>query len=173
MTATLRERADAAQLVREWVEEYAREHDGEIPDWLEELQEQAHLDLEEKARRTGHAILRLQGEVAAISAEMLRLQARQRARANAMDRLKEYATVCLQNAGVRKAQDALITVALQANGGKQRITYDGAAADIPEGFRKVRDPEPDTEAAREYYELSGQMPPGFTLHPRGESLRVR
>jgi hypothetical protein len=173
---SLAERIDAAQLVDEWVREFAQANDGELPDWLEELQMVAHDQVRDKIKRVGRKVLSLNADVETIDREIARLKGRRDARANGAERLKRYLDVCLTELGEAKVVDPFVTVARQKNGGQERITWDHADADNPEleiAFAKAYRPEPDMQKVRQHYNTHGRVPEGFTVHPRGESIRVK
>lgn len=173
---TLAERVEAAQLVDEWVREFASANDGELPDWLEELQMVAHDQVRDKIVRVGRKVLSLNAEVDTIEREIVRLKGRRDAREHGAERLKRYLDACLYEMGESKVSDPFVTVIRQKNGGQERITWDDADSDQPSldtRFIKAQKIEPDMQKVRQHYNTHGTVPEGFTVHPRGESIRVK
>lgn len=174
---TLRERADAQALVNAWIAEATdagEVEDGVLPDWLAELVAHAEHDFRTKVERAGLAARRLAFDARAIEAEIGVLTAKLATKRRNVDRLKDYARMCLEIAGEERVETPLVTVRLQTNGGAAPVRWTRPLVELPEAFRRLP-AEPWTlnaSAAQTYYRTHGTLPSGFEVLPRGRSLRI-
>lgn len=88
---------------------------GELTIDLEKLLDECSLAFKEKAESIGKWRLNLNGEIAALDSEIVRLVNRKVARENLNNRLKEYVKVSMEKAGIEKLTFGSFTFRLQAN----------------------------------------------------------
>jgi septal ring factor EnvC (AmiA/AmiB activator) len=177
---TTMERADARAIVEQWCREWMEQNpDADtLPDDLAELSQMADDDLRTKMARLGLAIRRRGQDTDAIRAEVKVLQARLAAREHEVERMKRYATLCLEIAGETKVETPLVTVALQQNPPSVRGELTQEVLDalwahasplvkfVPATYSL------DKRAALDLFKQGGELPAGLTVE-RSTSLRIR
>ena len=116
MTVTLGERREALDILDDWIKENENEivaAQGELPQFLYELIEQAEGDFKTKAARVARYILRLDATAKLIDEEIERLTQRLRVQKNAAARLRDYLFRQMREAGINDASDPFVTVKFQ------------------------------------------------------------
>lgn len=109
----------------------------------------------EKAVRIVHVISNQDSDVAAIDAEIKRLQERKRVMTNARDRLKEYLRFNMESTGITKITSDLFTITL--NKPRESVVIDDDSK-IPEDYQRVSVAPDKTlikKAIKDGYEVPG------------------
>jgi hypothetical protein len=192
-TVTLGERLDALDILDRWIhenEDAIAAAEGELPQFLIELLDQAEGDFKEKARRVARYALGLDAEVDVIGDEIARLQQRKRVRENAAKRLRERLRQQMVAAGMHDASDPLVTVRLQQGPPRVESTateydlqlqYDMTADHNNDGGEEMRQLvryipaqyEPDKRAILAEHKAGKPLPAYFRVVPGDAQLRIR
>ena len=163
-TATLQDLENARREVQAWVHEEAAANDGELPEWLEQLQLEAEEAADKKIDRVRGFIHSQSAQITTIDAEVSRLTARKAVRVARIDRLTRYVQVVMGQAGIKKIETALGTTSRRGHGGvrpflfvaspeelvKHELTKPFVTTVTPEPFLKT-----DTSALRDFLEANG------------------
>lgn len=112
----------------------------------------------------------IEADIQAIDEETKRLQDMKTSRKNKVDRLKKYLKENMESVGLQKIDTPLFKIAIQKNGGKQKIAYDVDIDRLPAEFT-ITTISPDTEAIRKV--LDAGESDLFHYEERGTSLRIR
>lgn len=148
----------------------------EDPEVDQELVKAAMADLDEaiEDKADGYAMIiqNMLASVDAIKAEKRRLDARQKAFENSVDRLKTNLQECMTITGKTKFKTELFSFSIQKNGGKAPVILDvDDTSKLPDELVRIKE-EPDLEAIRELIEKEGSCKYAH-LGDRGESLRIK
>ena len=98
------------------------EQDGELTPDLEASLDRLNLELSNKVHGIGKWLRNLEGNEAAIQAEIDRLEKRKKSISNLETRLKEYVKLCMHKANKKKLEFPLFTARIQANPPSVEIT---------------------------------------------------
>ena len=156
------------ELGQEWERVYEMLLDPEIPeeavfDTIESIE--GVMDI--KADSYAKIIKNIDGDIAAIDAEIKRLQERKKAATNGQKRMKEALEHMMRSTGRLKFKTTLFSFGIQKNGGKQPLILTDV---VPADWLKPGDP--DTEKIRKHLEAGNEL--SFAvIGERGESLRIR
>jgi hypothetical protein len=192
-TVTLGERLDALDILDRWIhenEDAVAAAEGELPQFLVELLDQAEGDFKEKARRVARYALGLDAEIEIIGDEIARLQQRQRVRQNAAKRLRERLRQQMVAAGMHDASDPLVTVRLQqgpphvelrATEFELQALHEMIALHNRAGGEEQRQLvrcvpakyEPDKRAILAAHRAGEPIPAAFAVVPGDAQLRIR
>lgn len=123
---------------------------------------------EDKAVRIVHVLANNDSDVAAIDAEIKRLQDRKKVMVNGKERLKDYLRYNMEKTGVTKISSPLFTITL-AKGRSSVVVEDDSA--LPEDYKRVT-VSPDktliAKAIKDGYDV-----PGARLEQGQPSVRIK
>ena len=122
-----------------------------------------------KADSYAKIIKTMDGDIAAIDAEIKRLQDRKNAVANGQKRMKDALENMMRTTGRLKFKTALFSFGIQKNGGALPVVFNHGE-NVPAEWLKPGDP--DTNKIRKHLEAGNELP-FASLGERGESLRIR
>ena len=156
------------ELGQEWERIYEMLLDPDIPeeavfDTIESIE--GVMDI--KADSYAKIIKNMDGDIAAIDAEIKRLQERKKVATNGQKRMKDALENMMRSTGRLKFKTALFSFGIQKNGGKHPLVF---TEPVPADWLKPGDP--DTDKIRKHLEAGDQLP-FAALGERGESLRIR
>lgn len=127
-------------------------------------------EFNDKALAVSHVILNMDADVAALNAEIARLQERARLMANRQASIKEYLLENMEAAGITKISCPLFTITLAK--GREVAAIDDASA-IPDELMRVKtDISPD-KAAIVAKLKAGEEVPGARLERSKSSIRIK
>ncbi len=124
--------------------------------------------IQDKVLAIARVVKNMQAQADGIKAERQRLEARERSVTNAIARLKEYAQVHMDKAGVARAEDDLFTVAIQNN--PPRVDVHDPDA-VPATFWTTPDPVLDKRGIMDRLKAGEDVPGASLLQSQG--LRIR
>lgn len=128
-------------------------------------------DIVQKAENYGYIIKNMEADINGLKEEERRLQAKRKARENAVARLKGNLQEAMTRLGTPKIDSGTFTFSVQMNGGALPIILDVPVEELPGELVKIKR-EPDKEALAEYIEATGDL--SFAHYgERGTSLRIR
>ena len=158
------------ELTADWEQVFSMLEDPEIPEdavWDSIEGIEAVMDI--KAESMAKILKTMDGEVAAIDAEIKRLQERKATKKNRQAWLKSALENMMRSTGRLKFKTPLFSFGIQKNGGKLPVVFT-PGCDVPPEWLKPGDP--DTDRIRKHLEAGHDL--GFAvLGERGESLRIR
>ena len=129
-------------------------------------------EFEWKADGYARVIKNLSGNLAAVEAEMERLQAKKNLLDSSIKRLKETLKSAMLLTGKKKFKTDLFNFSIQKNGGKAPVILDVKdTSELPDELVKITETA-DLEAIRKLIEKDGSCKYAH-LGERGESLRIR
>lgn len=129
---TLFEMDEELQTLDVMIDEYAREHEGEIPDFLIDEIERLQMDRVEKCLKVGRWIKNLVAESTAYKNEAKNLTAKARVCDNKVESLKGFLTYALEPG--EKHKDSKVTIAWRKS---TRVIVEALIDDLPEEYIKV------------------------------------
>lgn len=139
-----------------------------IADTMESLQG----ELNDKLEGYCKIIKNLEGDSAAIDAEIKRLRDRKMGFDRNIASMKAAMFNSMKATGTEKVKGSLFTVAIQKNGGKIPVILDVKdTSELPDEFVRIKE-EADVEALRAYIEKHGTCQYAH-YGERGESLRIK
>lgn len=110
----------------------------------------------------------LEGEIAALKADLAKLDARRKRRAQNAERLEQYVIACMERAGVREIEGDTVTFKLGAARGTVEIVDESL---VPDEYRKRPDPPPPLKSLIGAALKNGKDVPGAQLREGGHVLR--
>lgn len=127
--------------------------------------------IEDKADGYGKIIRMLDGDIAEIKAEEMRLYARRKSLERRKEVLKANLFQTMKTVGLSKLKTALFTVSISKNGGKRKLILDCGVDKLPPKYQVVTI-EANHEALRQ---LLGETEACEYCHlaEQGESLRIK
>lgn len=145
----------------------------------EEYDEQAVLDtleitefeFEEKAENYAKIMRNMDGDVAALDAEIQRLTERKKRYEARQKVLKDNLFMAMKLTGKSKFKTAMFNFSIVKNGGKQPLVIDVPVEEIPEEYLAIQKPNPDNDKIREA--VVGGKITFARLEERGERLSIR
>ena len=156
------------EMSQEWQEVFEKLLD---PEWPEQAVfdtlEMIEADMDTKAEKSAMVIKNMDCDIAAIDAEIKRLQNRKTFISNRQKALKQRLFDTMKATGRTNFKTALFSFNIQKNGGAKPVELQG---EVPAAWLKPG--APDTAKIREYLEAGNSLP-FATLGERGESLRIR
>lgn len=161
------------QLTEEYQQLLALAEDPDIdPQLFEDTLEGLSGELEDKADGYARVIRQIEGDSAALKAEIDRLTARKRAADNSIARMKEALKMAMIVAGKPKIKTELFSFCVQKN--PARVVIDDPAK-IPAGFLIPQEPKIDTAAIKNSLKDADEHVfwKGVAHLEQGESLRIR
>ena len=145
----------------------------------EEYDEQAVLDtleitdfeIEEKAENYAKIMRNIDGDVAAIDAEIQRLAERKKRYEARKKVLSDNLFAAMKMTGKTKFKTPMFSFSVVKNGGKQPLVIDIPVEEIPEEYLAIQKPKPDNDKIREAIQ-NGDIT-FARLEERGERLSIR
>jgi len=169
-------------IVDDWLDEHLdviQASGGEIPEALAALIDQAEGDFAAKVERVGLYIRELDGDAAALEAEIMRLQRRHAGMLSSIEGLKGYLKQNLEASKQLKVKTPLLTVSVQQNStpSMTETPDDATVATWPDQFVTVIPPVPakkklNREALVAAFKAAAELPPGVAFK-HGTHLRIR
>ena len=128
-------------------------------------------EIEIKADNYARVMKCIEGDIAAVKAEIERLQARKKTMENNIDNLKKHLQYAMVTTGKTKFKTELFSFAVQKNGGKRPVIWDVPVDELPDDFVKI-EKKPNATAMAEYLDNMGD---NIYAHygEQGESLRIK
>lgn len=128
-------------------------------------------DIVQKAENYGYIIKNMEADINGLKEEEKRLQAKRKARENAVARLKDSLQEAMTRLDTPKIESGTFTFTVAKNGGALPVIIDVDTAELPDEFCKITR-EADKKALAEYMEETGDL--SYSHYgERGSSLRIR
>lgn len=128
-------------------------------------------EIEFKADNYAKVMKCIEGDIAAVKAEIDRLQARKKTMENNIDSLKKHLQYAMVTTGKTKFKTELFSFSVQKNGGKRPVIWDVDVEDLPDEFLKI-EKKPNATAMAEYLDKNGENEYAH-YGEQDESLRIR
>jgi Siphovirus Gp157. len=147
----------------------------------EELDEQTVLDtyealemeFEDKAEAYAYVLQRIKGEMSFLEEQEKYCKQRRDVLKNRSVRVKRHLEEAMRLTGKTKFKTPLYSFGIQKNGGKQPLIIDVNVNELPDEYKIIQDPLPDTEGIRALLKRDGVESCDIAhLEPRGEHLRI-
>lgn len=176
MSLSLYEATDGLLTVKQWIEEHADEillNDGELPQALAELIDQAEGDFATKVERVALYIREVIATKAANKAEADRFTQRVKVLENTEKGLKRYLVLCLEAAEKTKVETTLVRVRTQKNGTPSLVACPDVSALPPEYVTTPPPPPPqvNSNALLAAFRQGVTLPEGVKFET-GKHLRI-
>lgn len=145
------------------------ENEGEMSTSLEIRLDETSLSFKEKSESIAKWTIDLNGDVAAINAEIERLQTKKRVTENLRKRLMEYIKGCMVAADVKKIESPTMTIRIQNNPASVEVLNE---TDIPSKYIKIKQITEIDKSGMLIALKAGEEIPGAKLIKDRNHLRI-